>query len=114
MSGINQNRIFINFLYLLRGYIINIQKGEFMKILFSVCAFLLTVSLFSANLVNKDSKKYDIEVKTVGTTHTSINGSTTQMGGAPDGAEIKIKDTGSKIKVSGSKDVVIKDGKLSQ
>jgi len=50
----------------------------------------------------------------VGTTHTSINGSTTQMGGAPDGAEIKIKDTGSKIKVSGSKDVVIKDGKLSQ
>jgi hypothetical protein len=36
------------------------------------------------------------------------------MGGAPDGATIRIKETGSKIKVNGSSDVIIQNGQLSQ
>jgi hypothetical protein len=74
----------------------------------------LASSAFAANLVNKDSKKYDLEVSCgAGTTHTSISSNTTQMGGAGKGCTIKIKG-GASIKASGSKDVVIKDGRLSE
>ncbi len=83
---------------------------KLLVLLFVLCA----TGLFAANLVNKDSRRYGLEIKTVGTTHTSINGSTTVSQGAPDGATIKIKETGSTLKVSGSRDVVIKDGRLSQ
>ena len=75
---------------------------------------MMAANLFAADLVNKDSQSYDIEVETGSTTHTSIGGSTTQCAGAPDGATIRIKQNGSSIKVSGSKDVIIKDGVLSQ
>ncbi len=71
--------------------------------------------LVAADLHNGDSRGYGLEVSAgAGTTHTSISSSTTQMGGAPDGATIKIKETGSTIKVSGSKTVEIKNGQLSQ
>lgn len=79
-----------------------------------ILVLFASMTVYAADLVNKDSKKYNIEVKTYGTLNTSINGNTTLMGGAPDGATIKIKETGSTIKVSGSKPVIIKDGKLSQ
>lgn len=79
-----------------------------------VLVFCMSVTLYAADLVNKDSKKYTIEVTTYGTLNTSIGSNTTLMGGAPDGATIKIKETGSTIKVNGSKPVIIKDGKLSQ
>lgn len=85
-----------------------------MKKLFILCFVFLTMSLYAANLVNKDSKKYTIDVKTVGTTHTSIDGNTTKSGGAPDGSEVTVKETGSTLKVNGSNEVIIKDGKLSQ
>lgn len=85
-----------------------------MKKLFIILIALITVNLFAADLVNKDSNSYGIEVETGGTTHTSIGGNTTQMGGAPDGAIIRIKETGSSIKVSGNKDVLIQNGQLSQ
>ena len=85
-----------------------------MKKLLILIFALITVSLYSADLVNNDSNGYGIEIETGGTTHTSISGNTTQMGGAPDGATIRIKETGSSIKVNGSKDVIIKDGQLSQ
>jgi len=83
------------------------------KIIFSLI-ILSAVSLYSADLVNKDSKGYSIAIEQTGTTHTSISGSTTQMGGAPDGATIRIKETGSSIKVNGSSDVIIQNGQLSQ
>ena len=85
-----------------------------MKKIFIVFFILLAMGVYSADLVNKDSRSYDIAIEQTGTTHTSISGNTTQMGGAPDGATIIIKDTGSSIKVSGSSDVIIRDGKLSQ
>lgn len=85
-----------------------------MKKLLILLIVLITVNLYSADLVNKDSQGYGIEIEQTGTTHTSISGSTTQMGGAPDGATIRIKETGSSIKVSGSRDVIIQNGQLSQ
>lgn len=85
-----------------------------MKKLFTILFILAAAGLFAADLVNKDSVSYDISVETYGTTHTSIGSSTTQSGGAPDGAKITVKSTGSTIKVSGNNDVIIRDGKLSQ
>lgn len=85
-----------------------------MKKIFIMFFVLIAMGVYSADLVNKDSRSYDIAIEQTGTTHTSISSSTTQMGGAPDGATIRIKDTGSTIKVNGSKDVIIKDGQLSQ
>jgi len=85
-----------------------------MKKLLILLIVLITVNLYSADLVNKDSQGYGIEIEQTGTTHTSISGSTTQMGGAPDGATIRIKETGSSIKVSGSSDAIIQNGQLSQ
>ena len=81
-----------------------------MKKLFMMFFILAAVNLFAADLVNKDSVSYDISVEEYGTTHTSIG----SMGGAPDGATITIKSTGSKIKVNGSSDVIIQNGALSQ
>lgn len=85
-----------------------------MKKILILLIVLITVNLYSADLVNKDSRGYGIEIEETGTTHTSISSSTTQMGGAPDGATIRIKETGSSIKVSGSRDVIIQNGQLSQ
>lgn len=85
-----------------------------MKKFFTIIFILAAVNLFSADLVNKDSVSYDISVEEYGTTHTSIGSSTTISGGAPNGSTITIKSTGSKIKVNGSADVIIKDGALSQ
>jgi hypothetical protein len=85
-----------------------------MKKIFTILFILSVVNLYSADLVNKDSTSYDISVEEYGTTHTSIGSSTTISGGAPDGSTITIKNTGSRIKVNGSADVIIKDGALSQ
>ena len=85
-----------------------------MKKILVIFFILSVVNLFAADLVNKDSVSYDISVEEYGTTHTSIGSSTTIMGGAPNDATITIKNTGSKIKVNGSAEVIIKDGALSQ
>lgn len=85
-----------------------------MKKIFIMFFILAAVNLFAADLVNKDSVSYDISVEEAGTTHTSIGSSTTQIGGAPNGSIITIKNTGSTIKVNGNKEVIIKDGHLSQ
>ena len=70
---------------------------------------------WAGDLVNKDAAKYDLEVScgAGGTTHTSISGNTTQSGRAGKGCTIKIKG-GDSIKASGNKDVIIKNGKLSE
>jgi hypothetical protein len=91
-------------------------KGGSVKKLASAMAFvmLLAASAFAGDLVNKDSSSYDIEVSCGGgTTHTSINGNTTQSGRAGKGCTIKIKG-GDSITAGGDKDVIIKDGKLSE
>lgn len=75
---------------------------------------MVTFNLYAVDLVNRDSRSYGIEIEQTGTTHTSISSNTTQMGGAPDGATIRIKETGSSIKVNGSSDVIIQNGQLSQ
>ncbi len=85
-----------------------------MKKLFIILFVLAAVNLFAADLVNKDSVSYDISIEEYGTTHTSISSSTTIMGGAPNGATITVKNTGSTIKVNGNSEVIIKDGVLSQ
>ena len=85
-----------------------------MKKLFIIIFSLIAANVFPADLVNQDSKSYGIEVESGGTLHTSISASTTQIGGAPDGAIIRIRETGSSIKVSGENDVIIRDGQLSQ
>ncbi len=85
-----------------------------MKKIFTILFILSVLNLYSADLVNKDSASYDISVEEYGTTHTSIGSSTTISGGAPDGSTITIKNTGSKIKVSGGADVIIQNGALSQ
>ena len=85
-----------------------------MKKILTFLIVLITINIYSADLVNRDSRGYGIEIEQTGTTHTSISGSTTQMGGAPDGATIRIKETGSAIKVNGSDDVIIQNGQLSQ
>ena len=85
-----------------------------MKKLFILLIILISVNLYSADLVNKDSRGYSIEVEQTGTTHTSISGNTTQMSGAPDGSMLRIKETGSTLRVNGNSDVIIQNGQLSQ
>ncbi|MEJ5362433.1 MAG: hypothetical protein WHV26_10265 [Spirochaetota bacterium] len=83
-----------------------------------VVVFIITLFIgstgFTADLVNKDSRSYSIEVSSVGTLHTSISSNTTMINGAPNGSTIKIKETGSTITVDGDNPVIIQDGKLSQ
>jgi len=87
-----------------------------MKKLIIIFAVLMTASmLFSADLRNTDSRGYGLEISSGGsTTHTSISSNTTMSGGAPDGYTIKIKETGSTLKVDGDRTVTIKNGQLSQ
>lgn len=79
-----------------------------------ILALCVSATAFAADLVNKDSRSYSLEISSVGTLHTSIGSNTTIMSGAPDGSTIKIKETGSTITVDGDNPVIIKDGKLSQ
>ena len=45
--------------------------------LIGACA-LLPFSAFSADLVNQDSKSYEVKIHDVGTTHSSISSNTTR------------------------------------
>lgn len=75
----------------------------------------LSGTAWAGDLMNRDSKKYDLEVScgSGSKTQTSISGNTTQSGGAGKGCTIAIKGGGS-IKASGDKNVVIKNGALSE
>jgi hypothetical protein len=76
-------------------------------------AILISAPLFAGDLINKDSKKYDLEINTGGsTTHTSINGNTNSSGGAKKGYTIKNKTTGSTLKVVSDGDVIIQNGQV--
>jgi hypothetical protein len=86
-----------------------------MKKIALVCAALMvSVSVFAGDLINKDSKKYDLEISQgAGTTHTSIGSNTTQTFAAKKGSTIKIKN-GPSIKVDFDGDVVIEKGQIKR
>ncbi len=73
---------------------------------------LMCSPVFAVDLVNKDSKKYEVKIHDAGTTHSSIEGNTTKTSVCSD-CEIEVVGVG-KVKASGSEKVVIKDGKLSK
>ena len=87
-----------------------------MKTFMVLCAMLFAASpLFAGDLINQDSKKYDLEISQgAGTTHTSITGNTNASGQARKGSKIKVKDTGSTITVDFDGDVIIKNGQLKK
>lgn len=87
------------------------QGNNMKKILFLSAAFLLVAQSFAGSLINKDSKKYDLEING---NSTYIEHNTTNSGQASKGSTIKIKSTGSTIKVDFDGDVVIENGKLSK
>jgi len=67
---------------------------------------------FAVDLVNKDSRKYEVKIHDVGTTHSSIEGNTTKVSICSD-CEIEVVGVGS-MKASGSEKIIIKDGQLSK
>jgi len=76
-------------------------------LIFSVC------NVLAVDLVNQDSKKYEVKVHSgASTTNTSIESNTTQISIC---SECKIEVVGvGEIEASGSVKVIIKDGKLSK
>lgn len=83
---------------------------------FAILAIVLTAATANAgSLINKDSTSYDVAISCGGgTTKTSISGGTTKSGALRSSAskcEVEVEGVG-EIEVSGSDDVIIKDGKL--
>lgn len=81
------------------------------KIGFLFASMMLAAQVFAGSLINKDSVKYDIEING---NSTYIEHNTTNSGQASKGSTIKIKSTGSTIKVDFDGDVIIENGKLKK
>ncbi|MCU0844329.1 MAG: hypothetical protein MUC76_05315 [Spirochaetes bacterium] len=81
-----------------------------MKKLIVALVLLCAASVWAVDLRNEDSRRYEVKIHSGGTTHTSIEGSTTQMSVCSD-CEIEVVGVGS-VKASGSETVVIKNGSL--
>ena len=74
---------------------------------------MVSVMAFSVDLVNKDSKTYNIKIKSSSsTTSTSISGNTTKMNVCSD-CTIVVEGVG-EIEASDSDEIIIKDGKLTK
>lgn len=84
-----------------------------MRKLLILISMIFTVSLFAGDLINKDSKKYDIEIIDGSTVKASINGNTNRTMAAKKGVTIKIVG-GNSIKVDFDGDVIIQNGQLSK
>lgn len=84
-----------------------------MKKIIGLLVMAFSVSIFAGDLINKDSKKYDIEIIDGSTLQASINGNTNRTMAAKKGVTIKIKG-GNSIKVDFDGDVIIKNGQLSK
>lgn len=87
-----------------------------MRILLAV-AFLLPMTLgmtaHAANLINKDKKKYDLEIVCDGAKiKVTLLPNATQEGGIEKDCVVTLKKA--KLTASGEKNVVIKNGKLSE
>ena len=88
-----------------------------MKFSIFLAAALFTAPALAGSLINKDSTNYDIAINCgSGTSKTSISGGTTKSGilrSSASSCEVEVDGVG-EIEVSGSDDVVIKNGKLSK
>ncbi len=88
-----------------------------MKLAVFFAAALVAGPVMAGSLINKDSSSYDISVNCgSGTSKTSISGGTTKSGilrSSASTCEVEVDGVG-EIEVSGSDDVVIKNGKLSK
>lgn len=90
-------------------------QGATMKraIMISGCLIAFSTSAFAVSLQNKDSKSYDIRIKSSSSTmSTSIQSGTTKSS-ICSSCTIKVDGVG-EIKASGSDRVTIKNGKLSK
>ncbi|MCC6811912.1 MAG: hypothetical protein IT381_31095 [Deltaproteobacteria bacterium] len=89
-----------------------------MRAFLLVASFVVTCvcadAVDAANLINKDKKKYDVEIACEGaTTKVTIAPNGTQEGGIESGCEIRIaKQT--KMLISTGKNAVIKGGVLRE
>ncbi len=87
-----------------------------MRYILVLTSALVATSATAGSLINKDSTSYDIAVSCGGgTNRTSISGGTTKSGilrSSASKCEVEVEGVGS-IEVSGSDDVVIRNGKLS-
>jgi hypothetical protein len=76
-------------------------------------ALLLPATAEAANLINKDKKKYDVEIVCDGAkVKVTLLPNATQDGGIEKDCVVTLKK--SKLTASGEKNVVIKNGKLSE
>lgn len=83
------------------------------KLLFFIVLSFFAVSVVGAvDLVNKDSKKYDVKISDVGTTHSSIEGNTTKSGICSD-CEIEVVGVGT-MRASGDEKIIIENGSLKK
>ena len=84
-------------------------------LLYTIAACAICLPASATDLINKDSESYDIAVNSGGgTSRTSISGKTTKSGVCSSSAstcKIEVEGVG-EIEVSGSEDVIIKDGEL--
>ncbi len=87
------------------------------KIIVAVlCLLVLSVQAFATDLVNKDSKKYRVEIKPDSYTRTEMDvaSSSTYSDKLKKGYVITNLTTGEKITVTTDKKVLIVDGKFKQ
>jgi hypothetical protein len=91
----------------------NIRKCG-MQVLFSSLALALAGTAHAGNLVNKDAKSYDIEVKkSGGTMKTSIASNTTKQGLCSDSCKIVVKGVG-EIGLEKGQNAEIRNGKITR
>lgn len=76
-----------------------------------LAAICLAGAAYAGSLINKDSQKYDLEING---NSTYIEHNTTNSGQASRGSTIKVKQTGSVIKVDFDGDVIIENGRLKR
>ena len=88
-----------------------------MKLILATTIALTATSTLAGSLINKDSTSYDIAISCGGGTNkTSISGGTTKSGilsSSASSCTVEVDGVG-EIEVSGSDDVVIKNGKLEK
>lgn len=81
-----------------------------------LCLLVFSIPAFATDLVNKDSKKYRVEIKSDSYTRTEMDvvPSSTYSGKLKKGYVIKNLTTGETITVTTDKKVLIVDGKFKQ
>lgn len=83
------------------------------RLLIASVALLTALPVAAADLINRDSRSYDVKIMDVGTTHSSIS-SNTHRTSVCSSCEIEVVGVGSIRVESGDDKVIIKDGSLSK